>query len=52
MLGREVKRLIDRQLDAGSYNVHFDVSERSSGVYLYRLIAGERVATRHMLVVR
>jgi len=52
MLGREVTRLVDQQLDAGSYNVRFDANELSSGVYLYRLIAGESVATRRMLVVR
>ncbi len=52
MLGREVARIVDQELDSGSYNVRFDGSGLSSGVYMYRLVAGETVQTRRMLLLK
>ncbi|MGA7304410.1 MAG: T9SS type A sorting domain-containing protein, partial [Rhodothermales bacterium] len=52
LLGREVSRVVDQVFDAGSYNVRFDARDLSSGVYLYRLVAGETVQTKQMMVVR
>lgn len=39
MLGREVKVLIDTEQNAGSYELHFDASKLSSGLYFYRITA-------------
>lgn len=52
VLGREVSEVLDRRLDAGTYNVRFDASGLSSGVYLYRLKAGKTVETRQMMLVK
>jgi len=52
MLGREVSVLIDERKNAGSYEVKFEGRNLASGVYLYRLIAGEYVQTRQMLVIK
>jgi hypothetical protein len=52
MLGREVSHIVDDELAAGSYNIHFDASSLSSGMYVYRLVAGEAVLTKRLLVVR
>jgi photosystem II stability/assembly factor-like uncharacterized protein len=52
VLGREVATLVNEVREAGGYEIHFDASNLSSGVYLYRLQAGRFVATRKMLVVR
>lgn len=41
MLGREVSVLVDDRRDAGVHEVKFDRSGRASGVYLYRLTAGD-----------
>ena len=52
MLGREVRTLVDGNLQAGSFEVTFDASGLVSGVYLYRLQAGERTQTRRLLLLR
>jgi len=38
-LGRLVKKIIDRDLSAGIYEFEFDLSELSSGIYIYKLKA-------------
>jgi len=45
MLERRVKVLIDRTMQAGYHQAEFDASSLSSGVYLYRLIAGDYIQT-------
>ena len=48
--GRLVERLIDGVLREGMHEVIFDASGLPSGVYLYRIISGDRVLTRKMLL--
>jgi hypothetical protein len=55
--GRIVKTLADGEKEQGSYMVHWDgKSDRgmpvSSGIYLYRLNAGQHTSTKKMLIVR
>jgi hypothetical protein len=52
LLGREVKVLLDEQKAPGRYQVEFDGTKFSSGVYIYRLIAGNYVEARRMLLVK
>jgi GH35 family endo-1,4-beta-xylanase len=52
MLGREVTVLVDDQKAPGSFEVTFDASGLASGVYMYRLIAGDLVQTRRMVLIR
>jgi len=52
LLGREVSVLVNERRDAGVYEVKFDASELASGVYLYRLQAGDFVRSRKLLVLR
>jgi hypothetical protein len=52
MLGHEVSVLEDERRDAGIHEVRFDASGLSSGVYMYRLQAGEYVAIKRMLVLK
>jgi hypothetical protein len=40
ILGREVAVLLDEQKAPGKYQVEFDGAKLSSGVYIYRLTAG------------
>jgi hypothetical protein len=51
--GREVRRLVDGAIrNAGTHTVSFDATGLPSGVYFYRLSAGDQVQTRRMMVLR
>lgn len=52
LVGREVARPVDGRLGAGEHEIQFDASSLPTGVYLYRLDAGEFVATRRMIVLK
>lgn len=57
ILGQEVATLVDEKKAAGKYEVQFDGSHLSSGVYFYRLTAGERsdknfISTKKLLLVK
>ncbi len=50
--GKEVVTLVNMKQDAGYYSVEFNGSNFSSGIYFYRLEAGNFVATRKMMIVK
>jgi hypothetical protein len=52
MLGREVRTLVNENLPPGRYEVTFDAEGLASGVYLYRLQAGEFTQTKRMVLMR
>jgi hypothetical protein len=52
VLGREVAVLVDGKHAAGTYNASWDASGQASGVYFYRLSAGNYVQIRKMLLLR
>jgi subtilisin-like proprotein convertase family protein len=52
MLGREVAALVNAFKQAGIYEVPFDASSLSSGVYFYRLETGSFTETKKMLLVK
>ncbi len=53
VLGREVKTLVNRFKNEGTYFVTFDATELSSGLYCYELrVAGRIVETKKMLLLR
>jgi hypothetical protein len=52
MLGREVSILVNERREAGVYEVKYDASALASGVYLYRLQAGDFVGSRKLLVLK
>jgi hypothetical protein len=52
VLGNEVATLVDEHKTAGSYEVEFDASNLSSGVYLYKLQAGNFVETKKMILLK
>jgi hypothetical protein len=51
-LGQEVATLARGEQEAGYHEVRFDASNLSSGVYFYRLTAGNVVQTRKLLLLR
>jgi len=52
ILGREVITLVDQQQQPGNKTITWDANSLASGIYFYRLIAGEFVAVKKMAVVR
>lgn len=52
VLGREVRTLVNGRQAAGDHSVTFDVSNLPSGVYFYRIVAGNFVDTKKLMVVK
>ena len=52
VLGNEVAILINEQKSAGSYDVDLDASQLTSGIYFYKLTAGEFSSTRKMILLK
>jgi hypothetical protein len=52
MLGREGAVIVNERRDAGVHEVKFDGAGLSSGVYLYRLQAGEFVQTLKLVLLQ
>jgi hypothetical protein len=52
VLGQVVATLVNQVEQAGYKTVQFDVKNLSSGLYFYRLSAGQFSETRKMLIVR
>jgi hypothetical protein len=51
-LGQEVTKLIDQELEPGHHEIRFYASHLSSGVYIYRLQAGEYVESKKLLLLK
>ncbi|MEO0293362.1 MAG: LamG-like jellyroll fold domain-containing protein [candidate division WOR-3 bacterium] len=52
ILGREVAKLVDEVKQAGKYEVEFDGSKLSSGVYFYKLMVGDNAFVRKMVLIK
>jgi hypothetical protein len=52
LLGQQVALLVQGEKEAGYHEVKFDASGLPSGVYFYRLHAGNVVQTRKLLLLR
>lgn len=52
MTGKVVSILADSYMNAGSYNVRFDASGLSSGVYFYELISGNFKDIKKMTLIK
>ena len=52
VLGNKVATLVDEYKFAGSYEIDFDASQLSSGVYFYKLQAGRFVEIKKMMLIR
>jgi len=52
MLGREIITLVNKEQNAGVYNVQFNAANLSSGVYFYRFEAGSFTASKKLLLLK
>ena len=51
-VGREVATLVNNELSAGSHNIEWRAQGMASGIYLYRIVAGNFVKVNKMLLVK
>lgn len=52
IIGNEIAALVNNQQPAGKYSVDFNSANLPSGVYLYRLQAGNYIQTRKMTLIK
>ncbi len=52
VMGREVQTLVNERLQPGSYETSFDGSGLNSGVYFYKITAGNFTETKRMLLIK
>jgi len=52
LLGREVATLVNEELSPGTYEADWDASSFSSGVYFYKIVSGEFVETKKMVLMK
>ncbi|MEQ9309123.1 MAG: T9SS type A sorting domain-containing protein [Balneolaceae bacterium] len=50
--GREVSNLVSNEKNIGKYSIKFDASNLSSGVYFYKLKAGNDEITRQLTIIK
>ncbi len=52
ILGRKIVTLINMAQNSGNYEISFDASNLTSGVYFYRLISGNFNESKKMILIR
>jgi hypothetical protein len=51
-LGRKISTLVNETKSAGIHTVSWDARDVPSGIYMYRIVAGSRVDSKKMLLVK
>lgn len=52
LIGQEVATLLNEEISAGVYNVNFDASELTSGVYAYTISGNNFTQTKKMILLK
>jgi hypothetical protein len=52
VLGREIKSLVNDNLNKGSYEVSFNAGDISSGVYFYKMESGDFSQIKRMMLLK
>jgi hypothetical protein len=52
MIGKEIATLVNESKPAGNYEVNFNASGLASGIYFYKLQAGNFIDTKKMILLR
>ena len=50
IIGREIRSLVNKNLESGTYEVEFDASNLASGIYFYNIIVNDFSYTRKMIL--
>jgi len=51
-LGREVETLVNEFMNAGTYEVSYDASKLTSGIYFYKIVTNGFAETKRMMLVK
>lgn len=52
LLGQEVSTLINKEMNAGTYDFSFNASSLASGIYFYQLRAGDFMQVKKMILLK
>lgn len=52
ILGRQISKLVNQNLTAGTYSIDFNAANLNSGIYFYRIEADGFVKTKKMLLIK
>jgi len=52
LLGNEVAVIFSEEVEAGEYEVNFDASSLGSGIYFYRMYAGDFIETKKLVLLK
>ena len=52
LLGREIITPVNKKLPAGFHEINIDSNNLSSGVYLYRIQAGDFIQSKKMILMK
>jgi len=52
LFGKEIKTLVNEEKPSGFYEVIFDASTNTPGIYIYKLQAGSFIVTKKMIQLK
>ncbi len=52
LLGKEIEKIVNEQLDAGTYETIWNAGDFPSGIYYYKLSAGDYTETKKMVFLK
>jgi len=52
VLGQEITKIVNQEMNPGSYKIDWDASNYPSGVYFYKMEAGEFTDSKKMILIR
>ncbi len=52
VLGREITTLVNKKQSPGNYSIKFNASNLPTGIYFYRIYAGDYFATKKMILMK
>ena len=52
LLGNEIATLVNEEKQKGNYEIEFDGTRLSSGIYFYQAIVGKNVVTKKMVLIK
>lgn len=52
LIGKEVASLVNETKSAGNYEINFNASNLSSGIYVYKITSGEFTSSKQMILIK